>query len=75
LNLKRRFDFPLGGLLLGALDRLLKKSTPVTACPLLAKYNAFSPVPQPTSKIDPLICGPASTKSFCGRPISHGAHW
>ena len=32
-----------------------KKSMPVTLCPLLAKKSAFSPVPQPESKIAPVI--------------------
>ena len=49
-------------------------SIPCTSCPRSARYSAFSPVPQPTSRTSPLIA-PASARSMnsrCGRPISHG---
>ena len=44
---------------------------PVTFWPRLAKNRAFSPVPHPASRTDPVIRSATSRNAFCGLPISH----
>jgi hypothetical protein len=46
---------------------------PVTLWPRLAKYRAFSPVPHPASRTDPVIQSATSRNACCGLPMSHGA--
>jgi hypothetical protein len=41
--------------------------------PLSAKNRAFSPVPQPASRTDPVTRSATSTKARCGLPMSQGA--
>ena len=48
-----------------------RKSMPVTLWPRLAKKRAFSPVPHPESRIDPVIRSATARSAFCGMPISH----
>ena len=43
---------------------------PVTLWPRLAKKRAFSPVPQPASRIEPVIWSATSMIAFCGLPMS-----
>jgi hypothetical protein len=50
-----------------------RKSMPVTLWPRLAKKRAFSPVPQPASRAEPVIRSATSRKGFCGLPMSQGA--
>ena len=46
---------------------------PVTLWPRLAKNKALSPVPQPASRIEPVIWSATSMNAFCGLPMSQGA--
>ena len=50
-----------------------RKSMPVTLWPRLAKKRALSPVPQPASRIDPVIWSATSMNACCGLPMSQGA--
>ena len=45
---------------------------PVTLQPRPAKNRAFSPVPQPASRTEPVIWSATSMKGFCGLPMSQG---
>jgi len=66
-------DSPRSGrLLFRALDRLFEKVIPVTSLPRLARNRAVSPVPQPASRMEPLIWSATSMKALCGLPCPKG---
>jgi hypothetical protein len=65
-------ESPGGGLLPGRAIAVGAASTPVTSRPREARYNAFSPVPQPMSITEPAKAPSSASRSTigCARPMS-----